>query len=214
MLFYKNFDWVYSSRLEKADRWRHKDGTWWTNVDGNVVPWRPDVHGTDHRKVGNVVSTSDFDDEHKKLMHYADTYTAAENATRRGLARSMHDYDRDRIRAVHSAIKQGLDVPAEYVDRVAQYLGEHAQLGEKEGVRKLVDKLRSAERWTTAGDDPTSAEREEAGVKAERDDRRKALGRRKSSGSSKKKYKFRTRPYEVQDDRYDSCLSTSTHFII
>lgn len=41
MISYKNFSWVWKS---DNYRWQHKDGSWWTNVRGEIVPWNPQIH--------------------------------------------------------------------------------------------------------------------------------------------------------------------------
>ena len=57
MLGYKNFKWVFSdvSKATKRSRkWQHKDGSWWYNVDGKIVPYSENTQsnsgGTDSSK--------------------------------------------------------------------------------------------------------------------------------------------------------------------
>jgi hypothetical protein len=194
MFSYKDFSWTFAA-VEKADRWRHKDGSWWTNVSGKVVPWHPVTHPGEHRKMQDVVSAAGFGPEHKKTMGDADRHTLMENATRGQAGKMLHKYPRELIRAVTDALNQGIDIPAEYADRVAQYISDHPSLGKREDIKQLVDKLKTAERMTTAGDDPTPEEQEEAGQAGVKIDRRQAAAR-------DAKRQRRNNPPGAGEDRY------------
>ena len=43
MLSYSKFSWVYKAAGDY--KWQRKDGSWWTNIGGQVVPYREDTHG-------------------------------------------------------------------------------------------------------------------------------------------------------------------------
>lgn len=177
MLPYSRYSWTYkdlsSCSIEKTTKWRHTDGTWWTNQEGKVVPYNQSQHGPADKNQ-KIVNIDTFSDQHRKALEEANRHTGMEVAMMRPAGKAIHKPHRQAMQTLSSAVEQGVDIPAEYADIVARYLENHPKIGGRQDIKDLIEHLKSTPRSHTAGDEPSPAEQEEAAAKAEADSRAKA----------------------------------------